>query len=212
MMRVRNRLLAAGAALLFFGAFWGLGSGVGRAADPAWLMSAEAAWVNHSTLIAWWLTWFGLAYALAPICVALIVVAIVRPQWRWRVAFAIVALLLAWRGADLFQHLFARPRRLDWVVKHETAFSYPSSHAAIATCFYLLLAAFAARSALPGRAVIACVLSLLAIGILWSRLALGAHYLTDIAGGVLWGTVVVAALAACWPTNVFEGRARSSLE
>jgi membrane-associated phospholipid phosphatase len=212
MTATQGRILAALAALVFFAAFWGLGHAVGRAPDAAWLMQPEASWVNHSTLIAWWFTWFGFAYVLVPICVVLVAIAIRYPQWRWRVAFAILALLLAWRGADLFQHLFARPRRLDWVVKHETAFSYPSSHAAIATGFYLLLAVFVARSALRGRAAIVAALCLLVLGIVWSRLALGAHYLTDVVGGTLWGVVVVAALAACWPTNVFEGRAHLSLE
>lgn len=175
-------------------------------------MSIEGSWVNHSTLIAWWFTWFGFAYALVPICVGLVVFAVRYPQWRWHVAFAIVALLLSWQGADFFQHEFARPRRLDWVVKRELAFSYPSSHAAIATGFYILLATFVGRSTLRHRGTIATVLAVLALGMMWSRLALGAHYLTDLVGGVLWGSTVVAGLAACWPTNVFEGRADASLE
>ena len=97
-------------------------------------------------------------------------------------------------------------------MKHETAFSYPSSHTAIATAFYLLLAVFVARSALRDRVWLATAPALLALGIMWSRLALGAHYLTDVVGGVLWGSAIVATLAACWPTNVFEGRARATLE
>lgn len=175
-------------------------------------MSSEASWVNHSTLIAWWLTWFGWIDILLPFAIVLIAIAIRFPAWRARVTFAILSLLIAWQGTDLFQHLFARPRRLDWVVKHETAFSYPSSHTAIATAFYLLLAVFVARSTLPGRAWLACGLAALALGIMWSRLDLGAHYLTDVVGGVFWGVALVAALAACWPTNVFEGRARATLE
>ena len=54
-------------------------------------------------------------------------------------------------AADLFQHLFARPRRLDWVVKHERAFSYPSSHAAIATGFYALWAVMLSSRICPLR-------------------------------------------------------------
>jgi len=172
----------------------------------------EIGWVNHSTLIAWWLTWFGWIDILLPLAIALAVIAIRFPAWRSRMIFAIVSLLLAWQGTDLFQHFFARPRRLDWIVKHETAFSYPSSHTAIATAFYLLLAVFVARSALPGRAWFVSAIAALALGVMWSRLDLGAHYLTDIVGGILWGGTIVAALAACWPTNVFEGRAPTALE
>ena len=175
-------------------------------------MIHEVGWVNHATLIAWWITWFGFFQVLLPVGIALAIVAIVVPSWRSRLAFAILSLLIAWRGTDAWQHFFARPRRLDWVIKHETSFSYPSSHTAIAVAFYLVLAAFVARSTLPGRAWIASAIAVLAVAIMWSRLALGAHYLTDIAGGVLWGSTIVAALVACWPTEVFEGRARETLE
>lgn len=191
-----------------FALFGGIGHFVDRQPDPAWLLTIESSWVNHSTLVAWWFTWFGYAYVLVPFCIALILIAVRYPSWRWRVAFAIVALLLAWQGADFFQHIFARPRRLDWVVKHETAFSYPSSHAAIATAFYMLLGVFAwQRIRVAGVLLIA-----LGMAIMWSRLALGAHYLTDLLGGFLWGVTVVAALAAVVPINVFEGPKAASLE
>jgi membrane-associated phospholipid phosphatase len=199
-------------AVVTFALFLMLGNAVDHLPDPGWLMQAEIQWVNHGTLIAWWITWFGWIDILLPLAIVLVVIAIVFPAWRSRVAFAILALLIAWRGTDAWQHFFARPRRLDWVVKHETAFSYPSSHTAIAVAFYLVLACFVARSALPGRGWIAAAIAVLAVAIMWSRLALGAHYLTDIAGGVLWGGTIVAALTACWPTNVFEGRARATLE
>jgi undecaprenyl-diphosphatase len=161
---------------------------------------------------AWVFTNLCYMFVLIPLALVLVVLAIRFPQWRSRIGFAVVATLLAWRSTDLWQHFFARPRRLDWIVHHETAFSYPSGHAAISTACYLLLAILVARSALPGRAWIAAVLALLWLGILWSRLALGAHYLTDVAGGVLWGFAVTAFLAAVWPTNVFEGRPQPTLE
>jgi undecaprenyl-diphosphatase len=189
-----------------------LGRAVDHAPDPGWIMIYEIGWVNHSTLIAWWFTCCGYPYVLVPVCLISIVIAIRYPQWRSRVTFAIVSLLIAWQGTDAWQHFFGRPRRLDWVLKHETSFSYPSSHTAIATAFYFLLAVFVARSALPGRAWFASAIAALALGIMWSRLDLGAHYLTDIVGGILWGSTIVAALAACWPTNVFEGRAPAALE
>ena len=202
------RLRALTFALVACAFFLDLGHAVDHKPDPAWLLTIEASWVNHSTLVAWWFTWFGYAYVLVPICIALVVFAIVNPQWRWRAAFAIVALLLAWQGADFFQHLFARPRRLDWVVRHETAFSYPSSHAAIATAFYMLLGVFAWQR----TRIVGALLVILGIAIMWSRLALGAHYITDLLGGFLWGITVVAALAALAPINVFEGPTAASLE
>lgn len=197
---------AAVAFLLFFL----LAHAVGRGPDPAWLLTIEAGWVNHSSLIAWWFTWLGYAYVLGPLCLALLFVAWRYPQWRARVFFSIVLLVVCWQAADLAQHFFARPRRLDWVVKHETAFGFPSSHAAIATGFYGLWAFFAARSSLRFAVPLAALLGLLALGICWSRLALGAHYLTDVIGGVLLAKALVALAAALLPINVFarlQGRA-----
>lgn len=183
---------------------------VGKGPDPAWLLTIETTWVNHSTLIAWWLTWFGYAYVLGPVCVVLLLVAWRFPQWRLRALFAIAMLVVCWQVADLAQHAFARPRRLDWVVKHETAFGFPSSHAAIAMGFYGLLAAFAARSTFRYARPLALVLGLLTLGICWSRLALAAHYVTDVAGGILLAVAVVSLGAALLPINVFarlQGRA-----
>jgi membrane-associated phospholipid phosphatase len=189
-----------------------LGRAVDMLPDPEWIMRFEAAWVNHSTLVAWWLTWLGWGDVLIPLCVALVFVAMRFPQWRWRIAISIVSLLLSWQGATYLQILFMRPRRLDWVVKHETAFSYPSSHAAIVAGFYWLWALLVSRSSLPHKAIVSAALWLLGLGVLWSRLALGAHYITDVAGGVLWGIVVVAALAAILPINVLERPRSASLE
>ncbi len=209
---MNRRFYGALIALIAFCAFFLLGRGLGESPDQPWLLVAEQTWVGHGALFAWWLTWLCYGPVLAPLWVALIIIAIRYPRWRARAIFSIVAILLAWQGADFFQHFFARPRRVDWIVKHETAFSYPSSHAAMSMAFYLLWSLFIARSNLVGRAWVALLLALLGFGILWARLALGAHYLTDVLGGVLWGVAVVGTLSALWPINVFEGRKEPSLE
>lgn len=211
-MSIAQRALVFTPAVAAFALFLMLGNAVDHTPDPGWLMQAEITWVNQATWLAWAITWFGFFQVLLPIGLALAIVALAVPPWRSRLTFAILSLLIAWRGTDAWQHFFARPRRPDWIIKHELSFSYPSSHATIAVAFYLVLAIFVARSALPGRAWIASVVAVLALAIMWSRLALGAHYLTDIVGGFLWGGTIVATLAACWPTNVFEGRTTTSLE
>jgi len=200
------RIASIATAIALLGLFLFLGYGVTSFGEPGKLVPIEAAMLNHSSLIAWWFTWLGYAYVLGPLGIALIVVAWRFPQWRGRVAFGIVVLLLCWLGADFFQHFFARPRRLDWVVKHETAFSYPSSHAAIAVGFYLLWGEIVRRSELPDRVrgPLALVLAAVAAGILWARLALGAHYATDLFGGALWALAVIAAALAVFPTKVLS--------
>ena len=181
--------------------------------EPAVLSAWEHSLVGHSTLIAWWLTWSCYVYAMLPIAVILLIVAWLAPEWRVRIIFSVVVLLLCWRGADLFQHVFARPRRLDWVVKHETAFSYPSSHAAIATGFYGLWALMLYISELPSatRRIAAVLLGLFAIAICWARLALGAHYLTDLIGGALLAVAIVAAGLSIVPHAISAGQAAGRL-
>ncbi len=201
-----GRIAAALAALVALALFLLLGYHVTHRGEPAALIPIETALLNHGSLIAWWLTWMGYAYVLGPLCIALIAIAWRFPQWRARVALGIVVLLLCWIGADFFQHVFARPRRLDWVVKHETAFSYPSSHAAIAVGFYLLWGEIVRRTDLARRVrvPVALLLDAVAVGILWARLALGAHYLTDLLGGALWALAVIAAGLAVFPTKVLS--------
>lgn len=200
-MRITYAIVAAIAASLFFR----LGFDVTRSGEPAAFVSLEHALVGKSALIAWWLTWSCYVDVLVPLGLALIVVAWRVPAWRGRIAFSLVMLLLCWQGADLAQHYFMRPRRLDWVVKHETAFSYPSSHAAVAFGFYALWGVMIAVSELPRRArvVAAVCLVAFAVAICWARLALGAHYLTDLIGGGLLAVTLVCAGVALVPVKVF---------
>jgi membrane-associated phospholipid phosphatase len=203
------RIVAAAIAAIAFAAFFALGWEVTRNGEPAMLVGWELAIQGHSALVAWWLTWSCYVYVLVPIAVALLAIAWRVPSWRARSIFSAIVLLLCWQGADFFQHYFMRPRRLDWVVKHETAFSYPSSHAAIAVGFYLLWAGMLYASELPPRprTIAAGSLLVLAVAICWSRLALGAHYLTDVAGGALLAAALVAAAFAVVPVKVFASPA-----
>ena len=200
-MRLAYALVAAIAAWLFVS----LGIDVTRYGEPESLRAIERAAFDHGALIAWWLTWSCYTYVLVPIALVLIVIAWRAPAWRGRIVFSLVLLVVCWRGADLAQHYFMRPRPLDWVVKHETAFAYPSSHAAVAFGFYGLWAAMLATSELPRRTrtIAAACLAVFALAICWARLALGAHYLTDLVGGGVLAVALVMAGVAIGPVKVF---------
>ncbi len=198
--RSKARVVAVAAAAVALCAVLALGAFVDRFGEPAALWALDRALVGRGATAAWWITQFGRVYVLAPLFVALGILAVALPAWRARIVFSLVMLLLSWRVADFLQHVFARPRRLDWVIFHETSFSYPSSHAAITVAFYALWAWLLARGLRrPLGGAAAAGVSLLAVAILWSRLALGAHYATDIAGGVLLGFAVLCAGTAVWP-------------
>lgn len=185
--------------------FFALGYFVRSHGEPAVFVGWDRSLFDHSTLVAWWLTWACYPVCLIPICIALLIVAWRLPAWRSRIFLSIATLIFSWRAADFFQHFFARPRPLDWVVKHETSFSYPSSHAAIVTGFYALWAVMLYASELPkpARTIAASLLTIFSIAIVWSRLALGAHYITDLAGGMLLGIAVVAFALGPFAAGVF---------
>ncbi len=174
-------------------AFVALGLYVLRFGEPRPLFALSGALLDRSTLVAWWLTESCYPYVLGPVGIVLLIVAWRVPAWRGRILFSLGALLVCWLATDLLQHLFGRPRRLDWVVKHEAASSFPSSHAAISVGFFGLWAWLIDRTDLPGRRVVAGLLVALVLGIMWSRLALGAHYPTDLLGGALLAVALVCA-------------------
>ncbi|MBV8150528.1 MAG: phosphatase PAP2 family protein, partial [Candidatus Eremiobacteraeota bacterium] len=101
---------------------------------------------------------------------------------------------------NLFKIAFDRVRPEAWLFRHELGLSYPSGHATTAIVFYLGWAALIWGWPIPKALRIAIVVgcALWAVGIGWSRVALGAHYLTDVLGGYLYGTfwlcIVIAVL------------------
>jgi undecaprenyl-diphosphatase len=139
----------------------------------------------------WW-------YVLVALGIAAIVLAVRIPAWRARVWFALLTTLVTWQLSDLLKNVFHRPRPSYWYLIHEPSYSYSSGHAMFALLVYGLWAWFVWRSDLPVaiRRVLATLLALWGCGVIWSRLALGAHYVTDLAGGVLLATTALAVASA----------------
>ena len=73
----------------------------------------------------------------------------------------------------------------------------PKEEATTAVVFFVGWALVTASSALwlDEKAAVTALLVVWAMGIAWSRLALGAHYLSDVAGGLLFGAGWLCALA-----------------
>ncbi len=145
------------------------------------------------TASCWWV-------ALTVLALVAIAIAIRFPNWRTRTIFALVTTLVTWQVSDALKNVFRRPRPEYWSLIHEPSFSYSSGHAMFALLVYGLWAWFVWNSGLPRavRFTLAPLLALWACGVLWSRLALGAHYITDLAGGLLLATAALgfAALVA----------------
>jgi undecaprenyl-diphosphatase len=149
----------------------------GEAPRIAWIFTASCLWPA--------LTLFGLIG---------VIVAVRRRAWRARIVFAIVTTVVAWQVSNVLKDVFMRLRPEYWIVFHETSYSYSSGHAMFATLVYWLWTYFIARSDLPPavRGPVATLLALWGAGVIWSRLALGAHYPTDLLGGVLLAIAMLA--------------------
>ncbi|MBV8727822.1 MAG: phosphatase PAP2 family protein [Candidatus Eremiobacteraeota bacterium] len=186
-------------AIIAYALFLSVGLLVSRR-PPVDFDRAASALVGHGNLIAWILTWSLYAYWVIPLCVVLIMLALAFPAWRARVGITILTLMVSWGASDLFQRTFMRARPLAWVVKHETAPAYPSTHATLAIAFYGFWFYLILRSELnrTARIWLACALAAMIVAIFWARLALGAHYPSDLAGGFLLGVAAInLAIAIC---------------
>lgn len=115
---------------------------------------------------------------------------------RKRAAF--VSLLSLTAGVCLvlfFKHLFARPRPFGCLGLSLDCFSYPSGHVTLSFYFYGLLGYLLHRFFFPSKTAFFFIMgfsfSLVAL-VAFSRLYLGVHYLSDLAGGVLLGGILLS--------------------
>ena len=110
-----------------------------------------------------------------------------KPIW---IATLLGSQLLAQFVVTLLKRVFRRTRPDYWLLRFERDLSYPSGHSATAIVFFIPLVALALYGHIVPENAAAPVAALFAacvVGIPWSRLALGAHYLTDVIGGLLFG-------------------------
>jgi membrane-associated phospholipid phosphatase len=188
-VRLRAAIVALAAALAC-----GLYGSVVSEQPPAGIDLAGRALAGHYAHVAlvftascWW-------PSLVSLGVLSIVMAALVPAWRARVAFSITTTIVGWLANDALKNVFTRTRPAYWVLHHETSWSYPSGHAMFAVIVYGLWSYYVATSELPRtlRIVLATASALWGACIIWSRLALGAHFVTDLIGGVLFGITMLA--------------------
>lgn len=89
----------------------------------------------------------------------------------------------------VLKHLFERARPEMFRVISESGYSFPSGHAMVSLCFYGMLAYIAGRrlKSRSRQAALYAFTGLMVVVIGFSRIYLGVHYPSDIAGGYLAG-------------------------
>lgn len=189
--------LAAAAAAACFTAALALGALVARR-PPTAVDAAGARLRGEGVALALFFTGLGRWYAVTAVALLAFAIAVATHHGVTVVATIVAAQLAAQAAVEALKLVFDRPRPDDWLRIRELGRSYPSGHTVTTIVFYGSLLVAAGASPLPHVAVVASSLALGAclIGIPWSRLALGAHYLTDVAGGLLVGAGWLCALIA----------------
>ena len=131
------------------------------------------------------------------------IVYIIDRQRRWPV-------FLAWTivgsvGLDnLIKMLVDRPRPDFHRLTDVSGSAFPSGHASAAAALFLALAFLLTRRMNGGRAWVWGVAAVLACLVAVSRVYLGAHWATDVIGGLALGgcwTGVMARATAAWPSS-----------
>jgi membrane-associated phospholipid phosphatase len=179
-------VLAEGAC---FGAFAALGFAVARRA-PGRLDTSALALRGRAFGLAVFFTRLGRWYGVVAVTLVAVSIAAALHHGVAAVIALFVAQLLAQGAVHSLKLAFRRDRPDDPLHRFERGHSYPSGHAATAGVFFGGLLLLVVRSSdVPSAiaAVLTVLLSACIVGIPWSRLALGAHYLSDVAGGLLFG-------------------------
>ncbi len=129
-----------------------------------------------------------------------------RRAWRlavWAAATTAASGLIGWAVKAVVAR--ARPALPD-PVAHAPGFSFPSGHAmTAATCCTVLLLVLSPALRPAWRRTVRAVAGLSVLGVGFTRVALGVHWVSDVLGGWLLGLALVAATA--W---AFEGWRRDT--
>lgn len=168
------------------------------------LAAHRAGWVTDGMLA------LSVVHETRPVLAATALVAVLlawRGHWRWAVALAAVPTGMVLNVG--LKHLFARSRPLpDEPLVQLVTYSFPSGHGVTSTVFYgslCLLVLAHSRNQGARVAAVAGALAMVAL-VCFSRLYLGAHYLSDVLASVCVGVVWLAA----WTVLAHQGVSRSS--
>ena len=165
---------------------------------PASIDLAAVALRGQATSAALFFTSLGRWWMLLPIAVIAFGVAM-----SLRANLVPLVIVLGTQAASqaataLVKSGFHRVRPGGFIGDPESDLSFPSGHSVTALVFFAGLAILAWHSPLPRPVAVAAVvvLGICVVGIPWSRLALGAHYATDVIGGLLFGGAWLCAAIA----------------
>lgn len=154
----------------------------------------------QSTFMDWFMI-FITSFASAPVLIGFAVIILVLLKYK----LPIINLALVFVINRILKLIFMRERPQN--VTHfvnETWYSFPSAHVMISTAFYGYIIYLIYKKDLKYKWIYISLLSVLLLLIAVSRVYLGAHYATDVIGGVIFAIIYLAIFIAI--TNKIKKR------
>ena len=105
---------------------------------------------------------------------------------RWFITFDLVGATLV---NQVIKHIIRRPRPNVLRLVEESGYSFPSGHSMVSMAFYGIIIYLVYKNVSNKylKWILIILLSLLILSIGFSRIYVGVHYFTDVAGGFLLG-------------------------
>lgn len=195
---MRHELAYAVAGATCFAATMGLGLATREGRTFPLDVRAERLFYGRGAWFAWIFTVSGFGWTLCAIYVAVFTLALTLHRSLLELGALSLTQLVSQSTVPWIKGAFNRVRPVNWMIRQERHSSFPSGHATTAAVTFAGLALLIVRSSLPYDLkfpmATACVVFALGIG--WSRIVLGAHYLSDVCGGYAFGAAWLFALVA----------------
>lgn len=129
-------------------------------------------------------TFFGSSLWIIALALGLFIVFYYRKKHHHAYSLAFL-IIISTVINNLVKIIIRRPRP-SYMMVNETTFSYPSGHTMASVTLYSFLVYLIIKSNIPKKYKIfySTLLILIMIAVMLSRIYLGAHYLTDVLGGL----------------------------
>ncbi len=153
---------------------------------------------GRGTNLAWIFTVTGYGPTLSATYAAFFVLALALHRSILELCMLTLTQMLSQFSAGRLKLVFKRLRPEKWLKRQEHDSSFPSGHATTAAVTFAGIVLLVWRSSLPHDLKVAASIppACFALGIGWSRLVLGAHYLSDVLGGYAFGAAWLCAMLA----------------
>lgn len=157
--------------------------------NPLWYLLRSVR-SDHLQQILILVTYLGEKKILLFVWLSIFILLLKRNHWYVAMHWLVMPVLSA-SIIQIIKHCVASPRPSGLILP-PSGYSFPSGHATLSTTFYAMIAVLLSEQLPKYRRFIYTSTAVIILSVCFSRLYLGAHWLTDVCGGVLLGLMCVS--------------------